>query len=157
VRVEDHTDRETPLGKQVPDWYTSVSGIWQTVWLEATGAARIESFQITPLADEAGVPTGVVAFRVALDRDAVREPLQLELRSRNRAFTAARFGILETDAEKTFRLTLENPRLWSPSSPLSVPVRAAPAVGGWQAGLRRRAGLLRRPHGALGQVRRCRA
>jgi hypothetical protein len=121
VRVEDRTDRETPLGKQVPDWYTSVSGIWQTVWLEATGAACIESFQITPLADEAGVPTGVVEFRVALDREAVREPLQLELRSRNRAFTAVRFGILETDAEKTFRLTLENPRLWSPSSPYLYP------------------------------------
>jgi beta-galactosidase/beta-glucuronidase len=121
VRVEDRTERETPLGKQVPDWYTSVSGIWQTVWLEATGAARIESFQIAPLADEAGVPTGVVEFRVALDREAVREPLQLELRSRNRAFPAVRFGILETDAEKTFRLTLENPRLWSPSSPYLYP------------------------------------
>jgi beta-galactosidase/beta-glucuronidase len=63
----------------------------------------------------------VVEFRVALDREAVREPLQLELRSRNRAFPAVRFGVLETDAEKTFRLTLENPRLWSPSSPYLYP------------------------------------
>ncbi|MFN7016829.1 MAG: glycoside hydrolase family 2 protein, partial [Fimbriimonadales bacterium] len=117
VRVEDHTDRETPLGKQVPDWYTSVSGIWQTVWLEATGAACIRYFKITPFADEAGVPTGVVEFTVELDREGVREPLQLELRARDRAFPTQRFGVLEADAEKTFRLILDKPRLWTPDSP----------------------------------------
>ncbi len=117
VRVEDHTDRETPLGKQVPDWYTSVSGIWQTVWLEATGAACIQYFQITPLADEVGAPTGVVEFIVEMERTAVREPLQLELRSRNRAFETQRFGVLENESEKTFRLVLRNPRLWTPDSP----------------------------------------
>ncbi|MCX7926172.1 MAG: beta galactosidase jelly roll domain-containing protein [Fimbriimonadales bacterium] len=117
VRVEDHTDRETPLGKQVPDWYTSVSGIWQTVWLEATGAACVQYFKIVPQADEAGVPTGVVEFTVELARAAVSEPLQLELRSLNRAFPAQRFGVLETETEKTFRLVLENPRLWTPDNP----------------------------------------
>ncbi|MCS7190721.1 MAG: beta galactosidase jelly roll domain-containing protein, partial [Fimbriimonadales bacterium] len=117
VRVEDHTDRETPLGKQVPDWYTSVSGIWQTVWLEATGAACIRYFKITPQADEGGVPTGVVEFTVELERAAVREPLQLELRSRHREFPIQQFGVLETETEKTFRLVLENPRLWTPENP----------------------------------------
>ncbi|MCS6923953.1 MAG: beta galactosidase jelly roll domain-containing protein, partial [Fimbriimonadales bacterium] len=117
VRVEDHTDRETPLGKQVPDWYTSVSGIWQTVWLEATGAACIRYFKITPQADEGGVPTGVVEFTVELERAAVREPLQLELRSRHREFPIQQFGVLETETEKTFRLVLENPRLWTPDDP----------------------------------------
>ncbi|MCX7992314.1 MAG: beta galactosidase jelly roll domain-containing protein, partial [Fimbriimonadales bacterium] len=117
VRVEDRTDREMPLGKQVPDWYTSVSGIWQTVWLEATGAAAIQYVQIMPLGDEAGVPLGVMRFTVEIDRAAVREPLQLELRSRNRAFETQRFGILENETEKTFQLVLEKPRLWTPDNP----------------------------------------
>lgn len=121
VRVEDYTDRETPLGKQTPEWYTSVSGIWQTVWLEATGAATIQHFKITPLANEAGVPTGVVEFTVAVERAAVREPLQLELRSRNRAFTPMRFGILEGETEKTFRVVVPNPRLWTPETPHLYP------------------------------------
>ncbi|MDW8106939.1 MAG: glycoside hydrolase family 2 TIM barrel-domain containing protein [Armatimonadota bacterium] len=121
VRVEDHTDRSTPLGKQTPEWYTSVSGIWQSVWLEATGAAAIQHFRIIPLANEAGVPTGVMEFTVEIDRAAVREPLQLELRSRNRLFPTLRFGILEGETTKTFRLVLENPRLWTPQSPHLYP------------------------------------
>ncbi|MCS7273370.1 MAG: hypothetical protein NZ550_04385 [Fimbriimonadales bacterium] len=121
VRVEDHTDRSTPLGKQTPEWYTSVSGIWQSVWLEATGAAAIQRFRIIPLANEAGVPTGVIEFIVEIDRAQQHEPLQLELRSRNRLFPTRRFGILEGETSKTFRLVLENPRLWTPENPHLYP------------------------------------
>ncbi len=47
VRVEDPMDnREQPVGKQWA-WYSSVSGIWQTVFLEPRAADFIERFQIT--------------------------------------------------------------------------------------------------------------
>jgi hypothetical protein len=47
-RVEDPTDnREQPVGKQW-GWYSSVSGIWQTVFLEPRAAAFIERFEIAP-------------------------------------------------------------------------------------------------------------
>lgn len=51
VRVWDPTDRGTqPRGKQVskPEsiWYTPVTGIWQTVWLEPVARDRIESLKI---------------------------------------------------------------------------------------------------------------
>lgn len=47
VRVSDPTDAGAqPRGKQTQRphgiWYTAVSGIWQTVWLEAVPATRIE-------------------------------------------------------------------------------------------------------------------
>lgn len=53
VRVWDPTDRSyQPRGKQVsnPDgiWYTPVSGIWQTVWLEPVPEHYITGLRITP-------------------------------------------------------------------------------------------------------------
>ena len=53
LKVLDATDDNTqPRGKQVSNpsgiWYTSVSGIWQTVWLESTPVEYIENLKITP-------------------------------------------------------------------------------------------------------------
>ena len=46
-RVEDQMDnREQPVGKQW-GWYSSVSGIWQTVFIEPRAATFIERFEIT--------------------------------------------------------------------------------------------------------------
>lgn len=53
VKVWDPTDKgPQPRGKQVtrPEgiWYTPVTGIWQTVWLEPVGGKHIENLRITP-------------------------------------------------------------------------------------------------------------
>lgn len=53
VKVWDPTDSgEQPRGKQVKDpntiWYTSVTGIWQTVWLEPVSELHISSLKTTP-------------------------------------------------------------------------------------------------------------
>lgn len=46
MRVEDPMDhREQPVGKQW-GWYTTTSGIWQTVFVEPRSFAHIESFRI---------------------------------------------------------------------------------------------------------------
>lgn len=62
VRVFDPTDKGTqPRGKQVvnPDavkpkgiWYTPVTGIWQTVWLEPVPQNSITALKITPDVDK---------------------------------------------------------------------------------------------------------
>jgi beta-galactosidase/beta-glucuronidase len=57
VRVWDPTDRSfQPRGKQVerPNgiWYTSVTGIWQTVWMEAVNENFITSIKATPDIDQ---------------------------------------------------------------------------------------------------------
>lgn len=59
VNVYDPTDTGgQPRGKQVTKpggiWYTSTSGIWQTVWLEPVGQTSIARLQMTPDID-AGV------------------------------------------------------------------------------------------------------
>ncbi|MFC0215712.1 glycoside hydrolase family 2 protein [Paenibacillus chartarius] len=55
VRVEDSsTNTSQPRGKQSwkPDnfgcWYTQVTGIWQTVWLEAVSATHLDKVKMTP-------------------------------------------------------------------------------------------------------------
>src|SRR5258708_30861214 len=56
VGVRDPTDRgDQPRGKQVLKpgsiWYTAVTGIWQTVWLEPVPATHVSAVQITPDVD----------------------------------------------------------------------------------------------------------
>lgn len=53
VRVWDPTDKGSqPRGKQVSNpegvWYTPVSGIWQTVWLEPVAESYITTLKTTP-------------------------------------------------------------------------------------------------------------
>ncbi len=52
VHVTDTLDHKYPYGKQCKKrggmWYTPVSGIWQTVWMENVSAQYIESVKLTP-------------------------------------------------------------------------------------------------------------
>jgi hypothetical protein len=51
VRVEDWTDaddRAQPVGKQGGAWYTRVSGIWQTVYLEQRPPVHLTGVRIVP-------------------------------------------------------------------------------------------------------------
>lgn len=57
VKVYDPTDKGyQPRGKQVSNpnsiWYTPVTGIWQTVWLEPVSPTHIEKLKITPDIDK---------------------------------------------------------------------------------------------------------
>lgn len=77
VRVWDPTDAgDQPRGKQVrhPNsiWYTSVTGIWQTVWLEQVPSSSIRSLRITPAFKENSV-------RVDVDTAGEVEGYRLEL------------------------------------------------------------------------------
>lgn len=64
VSVYDPTDTwGQPRGKQVTHpgsiWYTAVTGIWQTVWLEPVPAASIDGLVLTP-----DLPNGSLRVRV---------------------------------------------------------------------------------------------
>ena len=55
VCVTDELDTAYPYGKQTKSrggmWYTPVSGIWQTVWLESVCENHIQGLKITPKMD----------------------------------------------------------------------------------------------------------
>lgn len=61
VRAEDRLDYDQPRGKQSarPEcwacWYTPVSGIWQSVWLEGVGAYYPVDFRLTPCVERGSV------------------------------------------------------------------------------------------------------
>lgn len=59
VIVEDELDIDYPYGKQTSKrggmWYTQVSGIWQTVWIESVNEEYIQSLKITPSIDSVNI------------------------------------------------------------------------------------------------------
>ena len=63
VAVMDALDHDYPYGKQCKKrggmWYTPVSGIWQTVWMEAVPPMHVQTIKITP--DLSGVTLQVEA------------------------------------------------------------------------------------------------
>lgn len=79
LRVEDDPDCTQPRGKQFWDtglrgcWYTPVSGIWQTVYLEAVGDIGIRHIHVTPDIDRR-----MATAEIALDR-LPGEDVELEL------------------------------------------------------------------------------
>jgi hypothetical protein len=122
VGVYDPTDRgEQPRGKQVEEprtiWYTPVTGIWQTVWLEPVPASRVLRLTLTPdvagralrlVASVAGAQPGDTVEATALVGDSV-------------------VGRAAGKPESELRLAVRRPRLWSPDDPflydLSVTLR----------------------------------
>lgn len=109
VAVTDPTDAgPQPRGKQVskPEgiWYTPVTGIWQTVWIEPVSSAMIEEVEIAPNAFLDGI-----VFRVWSNE--------------SEEGTTFKARIVGTDVTIEGRLNLAqlvdipNPRLWSPTDP----------------------------------------
>jgi len=113
VQVEDPTSAGSqPRGKQLlnPDgiWYTPVSGIWQTVWLEPVPALHIADVRATPDIDRGKVEVDVALNGWANDTDAVR----LSVRSGGKTIAST---ILR--ANRHASLSVPDAHLWSPEDP----------------------------------------
>ncbi|MEG0742156.1 MAG: glycoside hydrolase family 2 TIM barrel-domain containing protein, partial [Clostridia bacterium] len=123
LRVLDTQDCAQPRGKQYWDrglmgcWYTPVSGIWQTVYLEAVGEYALKQIHITP-----DVNAGVATFALALD-SVPAEPLTLELTisfegERKQCVTAVmQERKLSVPVSMIVKGGLDPVRLWSPDHP----------------------------------------
>lgn len=120
VRVWDNSAADTPLGKQTINWYTSSSGIWQTVWLEGRPAAHLTRVHVTP-ALEAGRATFDVTVRCVADGSPAPDAGErtLTVTSRDGAFPAASTTVRLTGESTDARIevAIPNPRAWSPEDP----------------------------------------
>ena len=112
VAVWDPTDKGyQPRGKQVQNpqgiWYTAVTGIWGTVWLEPVSQVFIDSLQITPDVDrkEVKLQLGISSLQPEL----VVKAMVLA----GEALVAER----EVLPGEELVIPIENPRLWSPEDP----------------------------------------
>lgn len=114
VRVEDRTDPQQPTGKQI-HWYTTTSGIWQTVYLEARPGRYLRSYR-----SEANIDRGTLRV---IARIAGKGPAgKLRLRSPEDAFATVMAVDPGHQADQPYReveatLRVTRPRLWSPESP----------------------------------------
>lgn len=112
VAVTDPTDRWTQArGKQTTDpsgiWYTSVSGIWQTVWLEPVPATSIRRIRSIPDVDHSRV-------HVTADISGARQNAMVEAIAFEGEKEIARAS---GKPGASIALRLPNAKLWSPESP----------------------------------------
>ena len=134
VMVTDTLSHDYPYGKQRKKrggmWYTPVSGIWQSVWMEAVPDAYICSMQIEP--DRTGIWLRVNVQEDGADADAelpvtVRVTLsngtvhvyQERLKRQALARKGMRIELAGTPCADGHAYT---PRLWSPRSPHLYPM-----------------------------------
>ena len=112
VSVWDPVDTGTqPRGKQVRRprgiWYTSVTGIWQSVWLEAVPQSYIKSLKIVPDID-AGTVT--ITAMCSDDADGLSVEAQVKDGWSPKGKTTGRVG-------KPIVIPIKDAKLWSPDSP----------------------------------------
>jgi beta-galactosidase/beta-glucuronidase len=130
VRVWDPTDAsDHPVGKQVRKphgiWYTSVTGIWQTVWLEPVPVNYIKDIQAV-----ADIDKNTLAVTVQCQRGSGILPLspsatvQVEILDNNEVLATATGA-----AGEPISLSIKTPDLWSPESPKLYDLRVTLGAG----------------------------
>ncbi|WP_250030164.1 LamG-like jellyroll fold domain-containing protein [Paractinoplanes maris] len=107
VAVTDVTGPDQPKGKQSLNpggiVYEPSSGIWQTVWMEPVAAGAIDEVVVTPTLTSATIQV----------RSSATATATIVARDRKGKKVGEVRGATNTD----LRLTVSNPRLWSPDDP----------------------------------------
>lgn len=111
ISVWDPTDEgPQPHGKQVktPEgiWYTPVTGIWQTVWLEAVPQTYIAGTKQTPDIDKS-----TIAVSAIIQDKQAGDELKIVALNNNQIVAE------QTTQDTAVLLTIQNPELWSPTTP----------------------------------------
>jgi beta-galactosidase/beta-glucuronidase len=110
VSVWDPTNKgKQPVGKQCDNphgiWYTAVTGIWQTIWLEPVPRTYIDNIRIIPDVDTAKVT-------IVTDVKGVAESLSYHADARASGFSAS-----AASTDNKLVLDIIDQQLWSPDSP----------------------------------------
>ena len=107
VRVYDPTDEGWQnRGKQASEshgfWYTSTSGIWQTVWMEAVSENYIASYKVTP-----DIDNEVISLETAV---VGAGDLKIKIYDGDNLVT-------EKEISANDKIAIPDMKLWSPESP----------------------------------------
>ncbi len=113
VKVWDPTDEGAqPRGKQIRNphgiWYTPVTGIWQTVWMEPVGASYVSE-----VSSKANIKDGMVELTMIGNELRPDDLIQCSIRSK---FGGIKRNTTIRDGVK-FGIPSEYVALWTPESP----------------------------------------
>ncbi|HUQ67473.1 MAG TPA: glycoside hydrolase family 2 TIM barrel-domain containing protein [Flavitalea sp.] len=120
VSVWDPTDEgPQPRGKQVKDpegiWYTPVTGIWQTVWIEAVADSYITTIKPTPDIDNQSIA-------IIADAANAKDGDKLMISAWD---GSAKIAEATTTPGQPAALKIENVKLWSPDDPFLYNLKIA--------------------------------
>lgn len=113
VKVWDPTDRgHQPRGKQVNNphgiWYTPVTGIWQTVWLEPVPQNHISNLRITPDIDK-----NILSIDASISNPSIHNLVDIKVYDGTRMIAQGK-----SINGRAIEIAMpEDVKLWSPSSP----------------------------------------
>lgn len=110
IDVIDTLSHDYPYGKQRKDrggmWYTPVSGIWQSVWIEAIPKLSIDKIKITPSLNS-------IHLKVDTKADEYKITIPLDNKTFENIYNEKEIDIVFDD---------EDIHLWSPESPYLYPL-----------------------------------
>ncbi len=115
VRVWDPTDKSWQnRGKQASEshgfWYTSTSGIWQTVWLEGVNYCHIESIKMTP----------------DIDKGVLKIAVKHTCKCSSKLFATVLDGktvVYDGEISAECEIPVPDAKLWSPENPFLYSVK----------------------------------
>jgi len=112
VSVVDPTDKESISRgkqqlKQFGIWYTPVSGIWQTVWLEAVNSTHIEK-----LIPEANISQSSITLNFNYANIKGDEQLNIKIIDKDAIIVSGKYKV---DGKIT--IEVPDPKLWTPEKP----------------------------------------
>ncbi|OJV36731.1 MAG: beta-galactosidase [Bacteroidales bacterium 36-12] len=125
VKVWDGTDSGfQPRGKQVsrPEgiWYTSVTGIWQTVWLEPVNEKHITYVNTVPNIDK-----GLLTVDINTSNTKPIDIIEVKVLEGNKVVAASRAVV-----SQSLELPIADAKLWSPESPFLYDMEISLLSGG---------------------------
>lgn len=120
VRVWDPTnDGPQPRGKQVNQprgiWYTPVTGIWQTVWMEPVADNHITGVKATPDIDHS-----VIRYAVSTEGSKAGDLFEVKVYDEGKLLATRKAA-----AGQEMTISIPEPHLWSPEDPYLYTARVS--------------------------------
>ena len=113
ISVWDPTDKgKQEYGKQSLEpkniFYTAISGIWQTVWLEPVPKTYIKNYFLTPDIDNESI-----TIETIIDTPEQNDKLEIVIYDENYQKLTSHMSKIN----EKIRISIESPQLWSPDDP----------------------------------------